>query len=214
MSTRVRWLLSIAEDQMRRDIDVIGAMFCLILTAPLLLIIGLFVVLDGGPLLFSHRRVGRHGLSFNCLKFRTMMVGAEECLTEYLHYAPEARSEWLRDHKLRVDPRITPVGRFLRRTSLDELPQMWNVLRGDMSLVGPRPVTELEMREHYGRNARVVTSVRPGVTGIWQISGRSDTDYPSRVRLDTSYVVTRRLVTDLNILAQTLPVVIARKGAH
>lgn len=214
MNKNFERLLFIAEEQMRRDIDVIGALLCLILTAPALLIIGLLVAVDGGPLLFAHRRVGRHGLGFNCLKFRTMMVGAEECLSEYLRYAPEARSEWVRDHKLRIDPRVTPLGGFLRRTSLDELPQMWNVLRGDMSLVGPRPVTHIELRERYGLNARVVTSVRPGVTGIWQVSGRSDTDYSSRVLLDTRYARTRRLTTDLGILAQTLPAVIARRGAH
>lgn len=210
---RIMQIIPVVEEQARRDIDVVGALCCLVVTAPILVILALLVAIDGGPVLFAHRRIGRHGLAFNCLKFRTMVVGAEECLDEYLRYDIAARSEWLRDHKLRTDPRVTPIGRFLRRTSLDELPQMWNVLRGDMSLVGPRPVTEIELRERYGTYARVVTSVRPGVTGVWQVSGRSDSDYDSRVNLDATYVRTRRLVTDLGILFHTVPAVLSRNGA-
>lgn len=208
-----RQFITAVEELVRRDIDIIGAILCIILTAPVLLILAVLVSIDGGPIFFAHRRVGRHGFAFNCLKFRTMVVGAEECLNEYLRYDNDARVEWLRDHKLRTDPRITPIGRFMRRTSLDELPQMWNVLRGDMSLVGPRPVTEVELRERYGDFARIVTSVRPGVTGIWQVSGRSDADYDSRITLDATYVRTRRLVTDLGILFSTVPAVLSRNGA-
>ena len=209
----LRQFMTAMEELVRRDIDIIGAVLCIIITAPVLIILAVLISIDGGPVFFGHRRVGRHGFAFNCLKFRTMVVGAEECLNEYLRYDDGARAEWLRDHKLRTDPRITPIGRFMRRTSLDELPQMWNALRGDMSLVGPRPVTEIELRERYGDFARIVTSVRPGVTGAWQVSGRSDADYDSRITLDATYVRTRRLVTDLGILFSTVPAVLSRNGA-
>jgi exopolysaccharide production protein ExoY len=211
------WLqdsLRLLDESMKRDIDVVGALVFLLLALPVVVMLSFLVAADGGPVFFSHRRVGRNGVSFGCLKFRTMFVGAEECLTRYLRYHPEAVCEWERDQKLVRDPRITPVGGVLRQMSLDEVPQMWNVLVGQMSLVGPRPVTEGELRDRYGSYANIITSVRPGVTGAWQVSGRSSVDYSSRVKLDTSYVLSRNLVTDIRILLQTASVVLRRAGAR
>jgi lipopolysaccharide/colanic/teichoic acid biosynthesis glycosyltransferase len=143
-----------------------------------------------------------------------MVLNAEECLHEYLRHHPEALLEWERDHKLTVDPRITPLGAVLRRTSLDEIPQLINVLAGHMSLVGPRPVTDREMRERYGPYAAVVTSVRPGITGLWQVSGRNDIDYETRVLMDAQYVRQRTLLTDILILLRTVPAVLKCTGAR
>jgi lipopolysaccharide/colanic/teichoic acid biosynthesis glycosyltransferase len=185
----------------------------LIVLSPVFGIIAAAVALDGGPVFFAHRRVGRNGESFGCWKFRSMMVGAEDCLSEYLHYNPHAVSEWQRDYKLSHDPRITPIGSFLRKTSLDELPQLWNVIVGDMSLVGPRPVTSVEM-QLYGGNADIVTSVRPGITGPWQVSGRNETSYDQRILMDVHYVRTRSLLTDMIILLRTPLMVLSQRGAR
>ncbi len=202
------------EDFIRRCIDISGALFILVLLLPLVLTVVFLVMLDGGPPLFVQRRIGKNGIPFHRFKFRTMMVGAEQCLEEYLRYHPEVTEEWVRDQKLKFDPRVTPVGRLLRKTSLDKIPQLWNVFVGDMSLVGPRPVTESDMRDEYGRYTSVVLSVRPGVTGLWQISGSKDINYGNRVRLETQYVQTRRLITDLVVLFKTTRVVLARVGAR
>jgi exopolysaccharide production protein ExoY len=203
------------EETLRRDLDIIGSLVLLLFTAPIFLIVAILVAADGGPVFFSHRRVGRNGVSFGCWKFRTMVVGAEECLSEYLRYHPEARAEWDRVQKLKADPRVTPLGAFLRKSTLDEIPQLWNVLLGDMSLVGPRPVTESEMRDRYGAYAKVVTSVRPGVTGAWQVTpDRNEIDYRRRVQLDASYVSERNFVTDIGILLQTMLLVLGRGGSQ
>jgi exopolysaccharide production protein ExoY len=205
-------LYRFVEDSLRRDIDFIGALCILTLTLPVLLLLALLVASDGGPVLFVHRRVGLNGVRFGCWKFRTMMVGAEECLKEYLRYHPDASAEWTRAQKLLVDPRITLIGRWLRNASLDEIPQMWNVIVGQMSLVGPRPVTEREMKDRYGTNAEVVTSVKPGVTGPWQITPhRNSMDYSERVQLDVRYVNSRNIATDIGILLQTIPAVLWRR---
>lgn len=197
----------------KRILDILLASFLLFLTFPLLLGIALLVATDGGPVLFRHRRIGRHGVSFSCLKFRTMILGAEECLTEYLSYHPEAQAEWERDRKLAFDPRVTKIGRFLRLSSLDELPQLLNVLRGEMSIVGPRPVTQEELAQ-YGGVASLYRSVRPGITGLWQISGRNDITYAARVGLDERYVRNWSLALDLSILLRTPAVVLVRRGAR
>jgi undecaprenyl-phosphate galactose phosphotransferase len=168
---------------------------------------------DGGKAFFAHSRVGRHGELFRCYKFRTMISTSSEVLARLLAEDPEARAEWERDHKLRNDPRITPVGRFLRRTSLDELPQLLNVLRGEMSLVGPRPVVMDEL-DRYGEARIYYLQVRPGLTGLWQISGRNDVDYGRRVSLDTWYVRNWTLWYDLVILFKTALVVPSRGGAY
>ena len=161
---------------------------------------------------FAHTRVGRHGRLFRCFKFRTMVPNAAEVLAELLARDPAARAEWARDRKLRNDPRITPIGRLLRKTSLDELPQLFNVLRGEMSLVGPRPVMPDEL-ERYGEAQDRLSQVRPGLTGLWQISGRNDVDYERRVHLDAWYVRNWTFWYDILILFRTLLVVPAEATA-
>lgn len=196
----------------KRLFDLSAASLGLLAAAPLFLGIACLVAIDGGPIFFGHWRVGRNGLSFPCYKFRTMMPGAELCLAEYLELHPQAAAEWREGHKLSADPRITGIGRFLRRTSLDELPQLWNVVRGDMSLVGPRPVTEAEIAAHYGAFAPLYMAVRPGITGLWQITGRNALSYEARVEIDAHYVMVRSFLTDLVILARTIAVVFRRDG--
>ncbi|AJE47784.1 sugar transferase [Celeribacter indicus] len=179
--------------------------------APVIAALYLAARLEGGPGFFGHARVGRDGRSFTCWKIRTMVVDAQERLDHLLSSDPVARAEWERDRKLRNDPRITPLGDFLRKTSLDELPQIWNVLRGEMSLIGPRPVTESEL-ERYGAQAWVYIALRPGVTGLWQVSGRNDVSYAERVRMDAVYFHGLSFGTDLRILARTAGAVLCRTG--
>ncbi len=200
-------------DAVKRVLDVAGAIVLAAVFAPLILAIVLLMRREGGPIMYKHRRIGRHGKVFDCLKFRTMVPNAEQVLRQLLETDPGIEAEWLRDHKLRCDPRVTPLGRFLRRTSLDELPQLWNVLRGEMSLVGPRPVVRDELLR-YGRNVRAYLSAKPGITGLWQIKGRNDTDYRRRVVLDTYYVRNRNLALDLYILLRTTGVVLGGSGAY
>jgi undecaprenyl-phosphate galactose phosphotransferase len=171
-------------------------------------------LVDKGPVLFAHARVGRDGETFRCLKFRSMVPNAKEALERLLASDPAARAEWERDYKLKDDPRITPFGRLLRRTSLDELPQLINVVRGDMSLVGPRPVVPAEL-DRYGEARVYYLQVRPGLTGLWQVSGRNDVDYERRVALDAWYVRNWTLWYDVLILLKTLLVVPSRSsGAY
>jgi Undecaprenyl-phosphate galactose phosphotransferase WbaP len=193
--------------------DVTLALLLLIVMLPVFLVIAVLVKRDGGPAFYAHRRVGANGRRFGCLKFRSMAVNADVLLERVLRESPERAAEWEATQKLRDDPRVTRIGAFLRKTSLDEIPQLINVLRLEMSLVGPRPIVESEMR-HYGRDIAFYLQVRPGVTGLWQISGRSDTSYAERVMLDTSYVRSWSLVGDMVILAKTAPAVLARRGAH
>jgi len=167
---------------------------------------------DGAPLTFGHLRVGRHGQLFRCLKFRTMVRDADHRLAELLARDPQARAEWAETQKLQHDPRITPIGRFLRLSSLDELPQLFNVLRGEMHLVGPRPVTSEEL-VRYGIYQRHYLSVLPGITGLWQVSGRNNTTYERRVQLDALYVDTRTPLLDLWIAVRTVRVLLTREGA-
>lgn len=168
---------------------------------------------DGDPVLFRQERVGRGGRRFTCLKFRSMLPGAEARLSEILARNPKFAQEYQRDHKLRQDPRVTSFGRFLRRSSLDELPQLLNVLRGEMALVGPRPLLPAELAE-YGDALQWYGKVRPGLTGLWQISGRSDTTFRERIALDTQYVQQKTVLLDLWILGRTLPLLIHRRGAR
>jgi len=197
----------------KRAMDLLGASVLLILLAPVFFWVGLAVKADGGPVFFGHERVGRGGRRFMCLKFRTMRVDARDALERHLAENPEARREWEVDFKLRNDPRVTPIGLFLRRTSIDELPQLFNVLAGDMSLVGPRPITAVEM-ERYGRNIAFYLKRRPGLTGPWQVSGRNETNYEQRVALDTRYGQKMSIWQDCVILVRTLQVVISRRGAY
>jgi Undecaprenyl-phosphate galactose phosphotransferase WbaP len=197
----------------KRAFDIIGSIILLVLLAPLLVLLGLLVCRDGGPMFFSHNRVGLSGDSFNCLKFRSMVTNAEEILQQLLDSDPHAKAEWEKDFKLRKDPRITWVGSFLRRYSLDELPQLWNVLKGEMSLVGPRPLVGEEL-ERYGGQVDYYLQVRPGMTGLWQVSGRNNVDYSHRVYLDVWYVKNWSLWYDIAILFKTFKVVLGKKGAY
>ena len=195
-------------------LDQFAALLLLLLFAPLMAVIALLVWRrDGAPVLFGNYRIGQHGRPFRCLKFRSMYLDSEAMLRELLERDPAARAEWERDHKLSDDPRITPIGHFLRRTSLDELPQLFNVLRGEMSLVGPRPITLAEL-PRYGQVRWHYLSVRPGMTGLWQVSGRNDTTYDERVELDREFVEQHSLRLQLSILLRTLRVVIRGSGAR
>lgn len=200
----------------QRGFDILFASVALLLTAPLMLVVLLAVKASSpGPVMFRHQRMGRGGRPFTCLKFRTMVVGAEEILRRMLAEDPERRAEFEADYKLHDDPRVTRVGRWLRRTSLDELPQFWNVLRGDMSVVGPRPVVADEL-PRYGAWQSLLLSVRPGITGLWQISGRNDIDYAERVALDVRYVRARSLPGDILIVLRTVwsMVMVRSNGAY
>jgi exopolysaccharide production protein ExoY len=187
--------------------------FGLLMLSPVLVAIAVLVWrTDGAPIFFGHYRVGLNGKLFRCLKFRSMARNSQQLLKELLESDPAAREEWQREHKLENDPRITSIGRFLRRTSLDELPQLINVLRGDMTLVGPRPITFEELRK-YGKVRWHYLSVRPGITGLWQVSGRNNLSYDERVDLDREYVERRSIWKDLGILVKTVKVVVCREGA-
>ena len=169
---------------------------------------------DPGPVFFAHTRIGKDGKPFPCYKFRSMVVNSQEMLQKYLVKNPAAREEWERDFKLKDDPRVTPIGKFLRSTSLDELPQIFNVLRGEMSLVGPRPVIQEELDKYYGETAKLYCTVKPGITGLWQVSGRSDIGYDERVALDATYIKYRSMWGDIVILWKTIGVVLMKKGAY
>lgn len=185
-----------------------------LMISPILLLIAFVVAIDNrGQIIFAHRRVGAAGKKFSCYKFQTMVPDAKEKLEKYLAENPEARREWDETFKLTNDPRVTKLGAFLRRTSLDELPQLWNVIRGEMSLVGPRPIVQKEV-PRYGKNIREYYMVLPGITGMWQVSGRSDTTYPERVAMDTWYVRNWSVWIDLMYLFKTIKAVIIGKGAY
>jgi Undecaprenyl-phosphate galactose phosphotransferase WbaP len=191
---------------------------CILLALPFILaaffIITILVMLDSeGPVFYRQARIGRYGRRFYVYKFRTMVQNADHLLQTYLAESPELRAEWLATHKLKNDPRITRVGAILRKTSLDELPQLWNILVGEMSLIGPRPIVDAEV-EKYGDCFDLYTQVRPGLTGLWQVSGRSDTSYEQRVELDKYYVLNRSLKLDLQILWKTVFVVLKKDGAY
>jgi Undecaprenyl-phosphate galactose phosphotransferase WbaP len=199
---------------LKRALDI----FLVLLFSPLfLLALGLIAAAvrlsSPGPIFFSHRRIRRHGAFFSMWKFRTMCVDSAEVLENYLRAHPEARAEWRKCHKLQHDPRVTRIGNFLRRTSLDELPQLWNVLNGEMSLVGPRPIVAAEV-EKYAEFFSDYCLVKPGVTGLWQVSGRSRVSYPERVQLDRQYAHNWTFRLDLKILIKTLSSVVNQDGAY
>jgi exopolysaccharide production protein ExoY len=183
-----------------------------ILAVPMLIIAIMVKISCGGQVFFAHYRVGKNGDLFRCLKFRSMVVDADQVLQELLAADPAARAEWAEFRKLRKDPRITPVGHFLRVTSLDELPQIFNVLRGEMALVGPRPIT-LDEVDRYGRTRWLYLQARPGMTGLWQVSGRNLTTFEERVELDRTYVNTRTIWLDIKIMLKTVRVILFRDGA-
>lgn len=182
---------------------------------PLLLGIAIMLKLtDHGPLLYGHRRTGFGGRTFRCWKFRTMVTDGDAVLDQYLKDNPDEAYVWQTQRKLMNDPRVTRIGAVLRKLSLDEFPQLLNVLRGEMSLVGPRPVVSAELEDHYGPAARAYLSTRPGLTGLWQISGRSDTTYEERVRLDCDYVRNWSLLRDMRIIFLTIPAMAMSRGAR
>jgi Undecaprenyl-phosphate galactose phosphotransferase WbaP len=190
----------------------------ILLAAPILLVVlgtvaAVVMLSSPGPIFYSHRRIRKNGAFFSMWKFRTMCVNSAEVLEDYLSRHPEARSEWNKTHKLRQDPRITPIGSFLRRYSLDELPQLWNVLTGHMSLVGPRPIVAAEV-EKYADSFECYCRVKPGLTGLWQVSGRSELTYDERVALDCEYVNHWSLSKDVTILLKTASVVLNQDGAY
>lgn len=198
----------------KRALDVVVASLALLFIAPLLLITALIVRLqDGQAAIFSHTRYGQNGRTFKCYKLRSMVPDAAERLQALLESDPDAKREWELTQKLTHDPRITPLGRFIRATSIDELPQLVNVLKGDMSLVGPRPIS-LSERGKYGENFADYCSVRPGITGLWQVSGRSNVSYPERVRMDTTYALNRSFWGDVIIMLKTIPAVLKSDGAR
>ncbi|WP_245584698.1 sugar transferase [Salipiger mucosus] len=195
----------------KRIFDIALAVALLPVLLPVISVLWAMTARDGGPGFFGHRRIGRNGKVFRCWKIRTMVPDAEARLAEHLMSNPEAAAEWARDHKLQNDPRITKMGGFLRSTSLDELPQIWNVLRGEMSFVGPRPVVRSEMKK-YGHARTAYLSLKPGITGLWQVSGRNDVSYEERVAMDLQYLQTVSFLTDLRLIALTGMSVLDRTG--
>jgi exopolysaccharide production protein ExoY len=201
-------------DQLKYAIDAFVALVSLLVLSPLMLTVSaILLVTQGGPVMISHRRVGKGGVTFSCFKFRTMVTNGDEVLERHLNAHPEHRAEWEENRKLVEDPRVTIFGRSLRRNSIDELPQLFNVLRGEMSLVGPRPITQSETKL-YGPHLVDYIAVRPGLTGLWQVSGRSEVSYQKRVEIDVRYVAERSLIGDLIIMAKTIPAVLSSRGSY
>ena len=198
---------------LKRIMDVLGSLGIIILLSPVLLYLYFSVKKDGGNAIYGHPRIGRNGKIFKCLKFRSMVVNSKEVLDELLRTDPEARAEWEKDFKLKNDPRITKIGAFIRKTSLDELPQLFNVLKGEMSLVGPRPIVADEL-ERYQDDVEYYLMAKPGMTGLWQVSGRNDVDYNTRVYFDSWYVKNWSLWNDIAILFKTVNVVLKKDGAY
>ncbi|HDO7414627.1 TPA: undecaprenyl-phosphate galactose phosphotransferase WbaP, partial [Escherichia coli] len=197
---------------LKRLFDIIASIAIIILLSPVLLYISRLVKKDGGPAIYGHERIGQDGKPFKCLKFRSMVTNSKDVLNELLQNDPEAKREWDTTFKLKNDPRITKIGAVLRRTSLDELPQLFNVLKGEMSLVGPRPIITAEL-ERYNEEVDYYLLSKPGMTGLWQVSGRSDVDYETRVYLDAWYVKNWSMWNDIAILFKTVGVVLKKDGA-
>ncbi len=203
-----------SSDALIRALDVIISLFALIFFAPVLISVGLMVkAQDGGAVFFGQTRIGFGGRDFTCYKFRSMLTDADVRLKNLLATDATARAEWIRDHKLKNDPRITGFGRFIRKSSLDEFPQLWNVLKGDMSLVGPRPIVQDEICK-YGRTFVRYASVKPGITGLWQVSGRNNVSYHRRVAMDRLYCRRRNVGLYLYILMATIPSILAQRGSY
>lgn len=196
----------------KRLMDIIGSLVGIILFSPVFLVVALSIKIEDpkGSIIFGHKRVGKNGVLFPCYKFRSMFANAEEMKESFTE---EQKREYAETFKLKYDPRITKVGKFIRKTSLDELPQLFNILMGDMSIVGPRPIVTKEL-EFYGKCEEYYKAVKPGLTGLWQVSGRSDTTYDERVSLDMEYVSTRSIFKDLHIIIMTAIKVIKREGSY
>lgn len=200
----------------KRFFDIIFSLFALVIGAPIFILIAILIICSSsGKFIYSHERIGRGGKSFRCYKFRTMYQDADARLQEILRSNPMLKEEWEKTFKMKNDPRITPIGVFLRKTSLDELPQFWNVLKGDLSIVGPRPVVQEEVVKYLGIKASKILSIRPGLTGPWQVSGRSDVVcYQKRIELDEYYVDHHSFWLDLKLILLTIPVMVFSKGAY
>ncbi|WP_370429469.1 undecaprenyl-phosphate galactose phosphotransferase WbaP [Klebsiella aerogenes] len=198
---------------LKRLFDIAGSIAIIIVLSPILFYISRKVKKDGGPAIYGHERIGKDGKSFKCLKFRSMVINSKEVLENLLVNDAAAKQEWDATFKLKNDPRITKIGGFLRRTSLDELPQLFNVLKGEMSLVGPRPIITAEL-ERYNDEVDYYLLSKPGMTGLWQVSGRSDVDYETRVYLDAWYVKNWSMWNDIAILFKTIGVVLKKDGAY
>jgi len=198
----------------KRLLDLMIAIPVLFFLSPFMLLVGLFIRLqDGGPVFFVQDRRGFGGASFACMKFRTMRTDAEDVLGNMLATDPDMAAEWRAAQKLRKDPRITKMGQFLRKTSIDELPQLLNIIRGEMSVVGPRPIVDDEVRR-YGDKIESYDSIRPGVTGLWQINGRNDTTYEERIEMDVEYAENVSVMGDIVILFRSIPAILLRRGAY
>lgn len=207
--------LNIAERALKRLFDLISIVVILALFWWVIIGVAIAVRISGGsPVIYGHKRVGRNGREFKCYKFRSMVANADEVLAHLLANDPAAREEWERDFKLKNDPRITRVGRFIRKTSFDEFPQLWNVLMNDMSIVGPRPVVRKELDLYYGKALSHYESVKPGLTGLWQVSGRNDMEYDERVELDKRYVLSWNVFSDFMIVMRTVGVMFGKRGAY
>ena len=199
---------------LKRILDIALAVTGIAVLWPLMLMVALAIrYTDPGPAVFGHERIGLNGRRFKCLKFRSMIVNSDAALRDLLERDSEAAAEWAQSQKLKNDPRVTKLGRILRETSLDELPQLWNVLKGDMSIVGPRPIVSAEVRR-YGNSFKEYAATKPGITGLWQVTGRSDCSYDERVSLDVAYVQNWSILRDIWIIAKTVVVVFARKGSY
>ena len=204
----------VSKDRLARVLDI----SLILLAAPYMilafLIIAISIKMDSpGPVFYRQARIGRSGRKFHVFKFRTMVQNADQVLQDHLDKSPQLKAQWATTHKLKQDPRVTRLGALLRKSSLDELPQLWNILKGEMSLVGPRPIVDAEV-EKYGKCFNFYTQVRPGLTGLWQVSGRNDTTYKQRVELDEYYVRNRGLKLYFQILWKTVFVVLKKDGAY
>ncbi len=198
---------------LKRLFDIFGSLFIILILSPIIIYISQKVRKDGGPAIYGHERIGKNGKPFKCLKFRSMVINSKEVLEDLLLNDASAKEEWEATFKLKNDPRITKIGAFLRRTSLDELPQLFNVLKGEMSLVGPRPIITAELAR-YNEEVDYYLLSKPGMTGLWQVSGRSDVDYETRVYLDAWYVKNWSMWNDIAILFKTVTVVLKKDGAY
>lgn len=205
----------VSHNAVKRAFDICFSLAVMIIFSPVFLAIALAIMISSpGSVLYSHERIGRGGTPFACWKFRSMYPDADARLRELLESDIDLKEEWMRTRKLKNDPRVTPFGKFIRKTSLDEIPQFWNVLRGDLSVVGPRPVVKDELVKFYGRKTPIILSVRPGLTGPWQVSGRSNMSYEERVRLDAEYVTNRTFLGDLYLILKTIPAMLSSRGAY
>jgi undecaprenyl-phosphate galactose phosphotransferase len=220
LSSHLRWksreaAYEIVHDPLKRIFDLLFSLSFLILASPFFLILSLLVALSSpGPVFYAHERLGRGGKKIRCWKFRTMHKNADKILLKMLQKNPVLQAEWNQYYKLKNDPRITPIGHFLRKTSLDELPQFFNVVKGEMSVVGPRPCVEKELFENYKDKSALILSIRPGITGIWQTSGRNNLTREERVKIEELYIKERTLLLDLKLILKTIPMVLFSKGAY